>query len=224
MEPAKLPTAAEVARWPESERRKPARSDRHFLVLGLLAEQLESEIERTLGDRTGLRVLDIGCGNKPYLPLIVDRASSYFGVDAVEGPAVDAVGVAEALPCEDESFDVVFCTHGVFLYHPDPPTSDRDYWRWTHSGLLRIFRQSGEWGELSIQPQGNVVACLGYIVAQYVDELGQKVPVPLVGRLMLSAVNGFSAWLDGIFPPHARVPKGGSLSANYLVTGIKAGG
>ena len=34
----------------------------------------------------------------------------------------------------------------------------------------------------------------------------------------------FSAWLDGIFPPHARVPKGGSLSANYLVTGIKAGG
>lgn len=254
MEPAKLPTAAEVARWPESERRKPARSDRHFLVLGLLAEQLESEIERTLGDRKDLRVLDIGCGNKPYLPLIVDRAASYFGVDAVEGPAVDAVGVAEALPCEDESFDVVFCTqvlehvddpvqvldeiqrvlapggvvflstHGVFLYHPDPPTSDRDYWRWTHSGLLRIFRQSGEWGELSIQPQGNVVACLGYIVAQYVDELGQKVPVPLVGRLMLSAVNGFSAWLDKIFPPHARVPKGGSLSANYLVTGIKAGG
>lgn len=60
---------------------------------------------------------------------------------------------------------VFLSTHGVFLYHPDPPTSDRDYWRWTHSGLLRIFRQSGEWGELSIQPQGNVVACLGYIVA-----------------------------------------------------------
>lgn len=242
-----MPGRSSVAAWPEAERRDPAISDRHFLALRPLVEQLSEGIATELGGRSDLAVLDIGCGNKPYLPLFEGVASTYFGVDAVDGPAVDAVGVAEALPCEDQSFDVVLCTqvlehvddpaqclseirrvlkpggvvflstHGVFLYHPDPPTSDRDYWRWTHSGLLRIFRQAAEWESLGIQGQGNVVACLGYITAQFVDELGQRLPGPLA-RGLLALVNTLSWKLDKVFPPNARVPAPGSLSANYLVT------
>ncbi|HTU13946.1 MAG TPA: class I SAM-dependent methyltransferase [Solirubrobacterales bacterium] len=250
-EAGSVPSGTELARWPEPERRRPPKSDRHYLALGALARSLTAEIERTLGGRRDLRVLDIGCGNKPYLPFFADRAIRYWGVDAVDGPVVDAIGVAEELPCEDASFDVIVCTqvlehvddpvkvlaeinrvlapggvvflstHGVFLYHPDPPDSDRDYWRWTHSGLLRIFRQSGEYAELHLEPQGNVVACLGYIVAQFVDELGQKLPGRLPGSLMLRMVNTVSEWIDARFPPGARVPAGGSLSANYLVTARK---
>jgi SAM-dependent methyltransferase len=246
-----FPTPTELKDWPEADRRHPARSDRHYLALGSLADSLRHEIDRKLAGRSGLRVLDIGCGNKPYLPFFAGLATSYLGVDAVDGPRVDAIGVAEDLPCEDSSFDVVLCTqvlehvddptrvlaeiyrvlapggvlflstHGVFLYHPDPPTSDRDYWRWTHAGLMRIVRQSGDYSGLSLEPQGNVVACLGYITAQFVDELGQKLPGNLIRKVMLRAVNEISSWLDARFPLGARVPAGGSLSANYLVTAEK---
>lgn len=251
--PGTIPEPATLAGWPEPERRRPGRSDRHYLALGSLAVALEGGIERTLGGRSDLRVLDIGCGNKPYLPLLADRAGSYIGVDAVDGPHVDRIGVAEDLPFEDSSFDVVLCTqvlehvddpaltlaeimrvlapggvtfvstHGVFLYHPDPPTSDRDYWRWTHSGLMRIFRQTGEWSDIRLEEQGNVVACIGYIVAQYVDEFGQRLGIDLVRRAMLRVLNSSAEWLDHRFPPAARVPMGGSLSANYLVTAVKPG-
>lgn len=252
-EPGRVPGPVELSRWPEPERRHPPVTSRHYLVLGLLSQEIRSEIDRTLGGRNGLRVLDIGCGNKPYLPFFADQAASYWGVDAVEGPVVDEISVAEDLPFGNAEFDVVVCTqvlehvddpakvlseiyrvlapggvaflstHGVFLYHPDPPTSDRDYWRWTHSGLARIFRESGEYSELEIIPQGNVISCLGYIVAQFVDELGQRLPGKALGGLMLRVVNTVVQSLDRRFPPGARVPAGGSLSANYLVTARKAG-
>lgn len=246
-----MPSPSEVASWPEEERRNPPRSDRHYLVLGLLATQLRAEIQTTLAGRRDLRVLDIGCGNKPYLPLLADQAQVYFGVDAVDGPHVDRVGVAEDLPCDDGSFDVVLCTqvlehvddpkrvlseiervlapggvvflstHGVFLYHPDPPSSDRDYWRWTHAGLSRIMRESGGWSELRVQSQGDVVACMGYIAAQFVDELGQRLPLKFVRRAMLRVLNSVSEWIDARYPPRARFPRNGSLSANYLVVATK---
>lgn len=248
----RLPDSTELAGWPEPERRHLGKCDRHYLSLSPLSAALQSEIRRTIGDRTGLRILDVGCGNKPYLPFFASHADSYWGVDAVDGPRVDRVSVAEELPFGDAEFDVVVCTqvlehvddpvrvlaeiyrvlvpggvvflstHGVFIYHPDPPTSDRDYWRWTHSGLLRIFRQSGDYAELGILPQGNVVASLGYIAAQFVDELGQKLPGKLIGRVMLHALNSIAEWIDNRFPPGARVPAPGSMSSNYLVTGRKA--
>ncbi|MBK5110683.1 MAG: class I SAM-dependent methyltransferase [Thermoleophilia bacterium] len=247
----RMPSQLEVDSWPGRERRSPDRSDRHYLTLKPLAEQLKSELERLLPGRGGLRVLDIGCGHKPYLPFVADRASSYFGVDAVEGPLVDAVGVAEELPCESASVDLILCTqvlehvddparalaeihrvlapggavllstHGVYLYHPDPPDSDRDYWRWTHAGLVRVVEQAGAWERIGIQAQGNVVACLGYIVAQFVDELGQKLPGRLPGRMLLRMVNSVAEWLDARLPPNARIPAPGSLSSNYLVTAVK---
>lgn len=252
--PGALPPAAELARWPFEDRRNPTRSMRHYLSLKPLVDQLRAEIDRVLGERRDLRVLDVGCGGKPYLPLLAERASAYFGVDAVAGEWVDDVAPAESLPYEDESFDVVICTqvlehvddppkvlseiervlapggvaflstHGVYLYHPDPSDSDRDYWRWTHSGLSRIFNQAAEWEELKVQAQGDVVACLGYITAQYADELGKKVPVPKLGDVLVTLINVVSEWVDARFPPNARFPNPGSMNSNYLVTAVKSAG
>jgi len=205
-----------------------------------------------LEGRTDAHVLDIGCGAKPYLPFVAPFAERYIGVDAVEGPYVDHVIAAEKLPFEDESFDLVLCTqvlehvndptavlseirrvlrpgggalistHGVFLYHPDPPESDRDYWRWTHSGLRRALTQTGEWREMEVQSNGNVVACLGYIAAQFVDELGARLGSNALRRGMLFVLNAVTEWIDRRYPPGARVPSNGSLTANYLVTAVKS--
>jgi SAM-dependent methyltransferase len=245
-------TPAQLAGWPGAERRDPPRSDRHYLVLAPLAEQLRAEASRLLAGRTDARVLDLGCGGKPYLPVFAPFAGRYVGVDAAPGPQVDHVISAESLPFEDESFDLVLCTqvlehvqdpaavlaeihrllrpggaalvstHGVFLYHPDPPDTDGDYWRWTHAGLRKAVRESGEWSEIGVQANGDVVACLAYIAAQFVDELGQRLRIGPLRRGMLYALNTLAAALDRRFPPRARVPEPGSLSANYLVTAIRA--
>ena len=239
--------------WPGGSRRDPSRSDRHYLVLAPLSRQIQSEVAR-LFDPSGrtLRVLDVGCGDKPYLPLLDAYAERYVGLDAAPRPHVDDVGSAEDLPYEDESFDLILCTqvrehlpepavalsemhrvlrpggsalistHGVFLYHPDPPDGEGDYWRWTHSGLRRQVGAAGDWSEVAIQANGNVVACLAYIAAQYVDELGRRLPFDFPRRLMLRLLNGVAERLDGRFPPHARVPAPGSLSANYLLTATRA--
>ena len=234
--------------WPGRERREPSRADRHYLMLQPLAEALRAEIARALGDRRGLRMLDIGCGVKPYLPLLADRASEYRGLDAVPGPQVDDLGVVEQLPYPDGAFDVVLCTqvlehvvdpakavqeiarvlapdgvafvstHGVFLYHPDPV----DLWRWTHAGLERLFETSAEWQAIRVTPNGEAVACMAYIACQYLDEFGRRIRSPRVRRAMLRSVNSIAERLDRRFPPRARGREPGSLSANYLLTARRA--
>lgn len=236
--------------WPGLERREPARSDRHFLMLKPLADALRSEIERLLCARRDLRVLDVGCGVKPYYPLFESRAAEYVGIDAVPGPCSDVVGTVERLPFEDGRFDVVLCTqvlehvedpqraageiarvlardgvalvstHGVFLYHPDPV----DLWRWTHAGLARLFRTTGEWSEITVTPNGEAVACLGYIACQYLDELGRRSGSDVLRRALLRSVNAVASRLDARFPPRARGWNPGSLSSNYLLSARRDGG
>jgi SAM-dependent methyltransferase len=120
------------------------------------------------------RVLDVGCGIKPYEPLFAPFAASYVGVD-VENPAADLIGTVEQIPVGDESQDVVLCTqvlehaldpakavaelwrvtapggrvlastHGVQVFHPAPV----DLWRWTHGA--RLFRETGS-GSVTVRP------------------------------------------------------------------------
>ena len=241
-------TPVALAAWPGRERREPPRSDRHYLALSSLVQALRDATTRELAGRRDLAVLDIGCGRKPYLPLLAGYASRYVGFDFAPGPEVDDTGSAEALPYPDASFDVVLCTqmlehaedpdqvvreihrvlapggvvfastHGVFLYHPDPPGSDRDYWRWTHSGLRRLFETSAPWTAIEVEPNGDVVACLGYITAQFLDEGLERMRLVRGRRLVMAAMNRGAEWADRRFPFRARVPAAGSLSANYLVT------
>lgn len=57
------------------------------------------------------RVLDIGCGTKPYRELIEQNCEAYIGLDKTSSPHglknADVVGDAQNLPFRDESFDWV---------------------------------------------------------------------------------------------------------------------
>jgi SAM-dependent methyltransferase len=244
-------TPGQLAAWPGSERRDPPKSDRHYLVLSILARQVRTEVERLLQGRDDARVLDIGCGAKPYLPWIAPYAREYIGIDAAPGPYVDQVVQGEKLPFEDGGFDLVLCTqvlehvedpaavlseihrvlrpggaalistHGVFLFHPDPIEAGADYWRWTHAGLRKATSEAGDWREIEVRSNGEVIACLAYIAAQFVDELGHRLRIDALRRGLLYALNTLAIALDRRFPPRARVPSPGSLSANYLVTAVK---
>ena len=146
--------------WPGEYRRRPPLSSPTYAVRAPLAAWLRDEAAKRPGP---YRVLDVGCGVKPYYPFFEPHVSEYVGVDVVENPAADLQGAVEALPVEDGSFDLVLCiqvlehaddpakavgelrrvvapggtvlasTHGVQVYHPAPV----DLWRWTHTGLDR---------------------------------------------------------------------------------------
>lgn len=60
------------------------------------------------------RVLDFGCGNGRWFPLLAEHADSYLGADAVAGMLADHPGPTWALgpppfPWPDAHFDLIFC-------------------------------------------------------------------------------------------------------------------
>jgi SAM-dependent methyltransferase len=200
-----------------------------------LREQAD-EAYRTFGR---CRVLDVGCGTKPYEALFA-YAASYVGVDAVDNPRADVKGDIEALPVDDASFDVVLCnqvlehcsdpptavselrrvtapggrvlatTHGVMPYHPSPA----DYWRWTQDGLTKLFAENGEWS-VRVTPASGTTACLGMLFAIYLDLGFRRIGLGPAARPLIAAINTLAMRVDGRSTKLREGPS--TLVANFHV-------
>lgn len=234
----------EPADWPAEARRSPRRGSPFYAVRAPLAKWLRAEAAAAaLRWPGGYRVLDVGCGVKPYYPFFAG-ASEYVGVD-VENPAADLQATADALPVGDASYDLVLCTqvlehsedpgqvvrelrrvaapggrvlastHGVQVYHPAPV----DLWRWTHTGLERLFRENGKWSSLTVSPGSGTTACVGMVVSIYVDVLAHRARVAPFGRALVAAINIGAEALDSR-SRLLREPRPGALIANYHVTAV----
>jgi SAM-dependent methyltransferase len=231
-----------VEDWPGDERRRPRPSTPQWAVRAPLAAWLEAQA-REAG--TDYRVLDVGCGPKPYYPFFAERASEYVGVDVVAQPAADLVGRVEELPVEDGAFDVVLCTqvlehcddpaqavrelrrvtapggrvlastHGVQVYHPSP----QDYWRWTYAGLDRLFREGADWGSVEVKAGAGTATCLAMLLGIY-TEIALRRSVLARGPVWL--LNRTAAALDARFTS-LREPRPGSLTANFHVVATVGG-
>jgi SAM-dependent methyltransferase len=236
--------------WPGRERRSPRRTSPDYLVLAPLVSHLSAELRRHCAGRAGLSALDVGCGDKPYYPLFDPYVESYLGFDIAPGPMVDDVGRAERLPYGDESFDLVVCTqvlehaddpaavvselrrvlrpeglalvstHGVFVFHPVPPP-DRDYWRWTHAGLVRLFRSTGEWNEMRVHANGELVSCIAFLFLRLLGWPLGGLPAGL-RAVVFAVVNRVAEFVERRLPADLRVPSPNSLTVNYLVSATKA--
>lgn len=230
-----------VEQWPGAARRTPSRRDITYLIRAPLAEWLKEEAQRAAADLGRYRVLDVGCGVKPYYPFFEPHASSYVGVD-IESSGADVQGVAESLPLDDGSFDVVLCTqvlehsgdpdavvrelwrvtrpggrvlastHGVQCYHPSP----EDYWRWTHKGLERLFERNASWRSVTVSPAGGTTTCLAAMSVIYVDLLFRRMHLSRLGKGFVAAINSAAEATDRRVP-ELRELRQGSLIVNYHV-------
>ena len=228
--------------WPGEDRRRPPLSSATWLVRAALAEWLRQEAD-AYAVRGAARVLDVGCGVKPYFPFFAGRVDEYVGVDIGDNPAADLVGSVEDLPLPDGSFDLVLCTqvlehcdepatavrelrrvtapggrvlastHGVQVYHPVP----QDLWRWTHEGLRRLFERNAEWSSLTVVPAGGTASCLAMLLGFFAERAAHRLHVRGAARPAVSVLNRAGRGLDRR-TPLLRDPRPGSLIANFHVT------
>jgi SAM-dependent methyltransferase len=228
-----------------ADRLRPSITSYTWSVRAPLADWLRSEAARARETRDRYRVLDVGCGAKPYAELFAD-AEAYVGLDIGENAAADVTGSVESIPLDDESFDIVLCnqvlehaadparavrelhrvatrggrvlasTHGVQVYHPAPD----DLWRWTHAGLERLFRENGTWSELSVTPGAGTAACLAMLGGLYIDLLAKRLRARPVGGLLVAGLNKSAAAIDRR-SRRLREPGPGTLFANFHVVAVK---
>src|SRR5207247_1842852 len=186
-----------------------------------LALWLQQEAELAARRDARPRLLDVGCGIKPYAPFFATAVSEYIGVD-VANPAAELEGTVEEIPVPDASFELVLCTqtlehaadparavrelrrvvapggrvlastHGVQVYHPNPD----DYWRWTHAGLERLFRENASWSNVTVTPGSGTTACIGMLVSTYIALLAKRVHAPVAGEPLIAAVNALARTID----------------------------
>lgn len=215
-----------------------------YAVRAPLTRWLAAEAERAHADLGPYRLVDVGCGQKPYEPLFAPYASSYVGVDPVENPHAEIRGYVEDLPLPDASSDLTICiqvlehcddpakavaelaritapggrvlvsTHGVMAYHPSPT----DYWRWTHAGLEKLFRDNAEWASVRVTPGSGTTACLGMIASLYLDLGLRRARLGALARPLVTGINAATAVVDA-HSARLREPGPGTLHANFHVVG-----
>jgi SAM-dependent methyltransferase len=213
----------------------PSRTSVQYAVRKPLVEWLRTH------DAAGLRVLDVGCGDRPYAELFPGA----IGFDVPGNPQADLHGSLEAIPVDDASFDVVLClqvlehvpdpaaavrelrrvvrpggrvllsTHGVYPFHPNPD----DLWRWTHQGLERLFLTNAEWASVTVRPGAGTAATLAMINAHVLDLLLKRLRVRTLGSPLVALLNTVGETLDDAIPV-LRSTTPGTLHANYHVEAI----
>jgi len=139
-------TPETYARWRES-------------ALGTLTEQLEQRAIFSLaGDPSGLRVLDVGCGDGVYAVEVSQRGGKVFGLDrslpmleAARTRAISAgacvgwcQGAAQSLPFRDTSFDLVLAVTAL-CWIPEPVLVLREMNRVLRPGGVVVIGELGRW-------------------------------------------------------------------------------
>ena len=111
-----------------------------------------------LGDVTGLRALELGCGACQFGIKVAMRGAAVTGLDfsitqlrhafehleetGIRFPIVQANG--ERLPFRDEAFDLVFCDHGVMGF-ADPSLTVPEVARVLRRGGRFVFNGTTPW-------------------------------------------------------------------------------
>lgn len=159
------------------------RTLRNQLVYHLHDSALAASVERHMRGR----LIDIGCGPKPYAELLAPYVSEHVGLDhggtLHTRSEVDLWGTAYEIPAPDASFDSALCT-AVLEHLEEPEAALRECHRVLRSGGVAIYTVPFIW-HLHEEPRDF------YRFSKYgLKYLFEKVGFELVE---LSALSGFWA-------------------------------
>lgn len=88
------------------------------------------------------RLVDIGCGRKPYAHLLSSLVTEHVGTDHESSPhgqsRIDLVGTAYNIPVSENSFDCALCT-AVLEHLEEPEQALRECFRVLKPGGMAIY-------------------------------------------------------------------------------------
>lgn len=154
------------------------------------------------------RVLDVG-GGKTHRYKSCFSYDTYTCMDVYEGPGIDVLGSADAIPFTDESFDSVVCTqvfehlafpeksaqeiyrvlkHGGHILITVPQWNElheepHDYWRYTRFGMSALFERNG-FETVAYEQRGGFYTTLAQMQARFMIDKYDLYHKPFVGRAM----------------------------------------
>jgi ubiquinone/menaquinone biosynthesis C-methylase UbiE len=202
-----MSTAAAVAQHEPStapdlhalkRRQQGAWSSGDYAVVGTTLQIVGEELCEALDLRAGHKVLDVAAGNgnislaaarrwadvvaTDYVPVLLERARERAAAERLSMEIRQAD--AEALPFDDESFDVVVSTFGV-MFTPDQKRAA--------SELVRVCKRGGKIGLANWTPDG--------FIGQLFKTIGKHMPPP--AGVKSPALWGTQAYIAELFDSHA---------------------
>lgn len=158
----------------------------------LAHEQLDGVLQAAASEHARGRLVDIGCGLKPYARMFAPFVEEHVGVDHPESPhaltSVDVLATAYDIPLEAETFDTVLMTEVLeHLETPDAALAEaerllrrggkiilttpfiwvlheepRDFFRYTPHGLRYLLENAG-FADVNVRPISGQWATLGLL-------------------------------------------------------------
>jgi len=115
-----------------------AKQIKNILINSIHDKALKNAVEQFINGR----LIDIGCGAKPYKNLLAPFVTEHIGVDHQETlhekSNIDRFGTVYNIPAKDEEFDCALCT-AVLEHLAEPELALKECWRVLKRGGVAIY-------------------------------------------------------------------------------------
>jgi SAM-dependent methyltransferase len=179
----------------------------------LVHQIVDRQLTRVAREYAQGRLLDIGCGEKPYRALFAPFVTEHVGLDRTDTQhfrgAIDLYGYADAIPVAAMSFDTVLCT--TVLEHVEEPAralaeihrvlrpagtliltaplfwhvheAPRDFYRYTAHGLRYLCEKAG-FTIIELTPLSGFVVTFAQELVYFIHDTLPHWAIPAIGRPM----------------------------------------